>query len=571
MSSLIRPLSLALFLLPQALAQQPDLDVSDLVQRSGLDPAPAGMVRRGLPKFASNWAEVDRRRLLLGEERLVAVRADGQEAAAAAPLLERDALLALLDAIRGENAGATGFVEVGPRVLLDSGFAEQAAVDLRAVRDAMPPRIELDVTVERVGADGTTEVLLRGVEAFRSGEVRVIADAIQNRVLYGLEVEIAQSSAIYKPLFDVAEIGVAAALRARVLPDGTAAIVEAVVRSTAENGADSIAVGDSVGPLDRLATVVDELGSTFVVAQGGTVVQELGTLGGAQLRLRCTARYEPPKSRLRSDLRVIATPLFGSPVVGFRFMTRSDDGLEADALPSLGVQELAVRAIGEQSDAFALFLPPGAGSTGVLVLNGERGERIGRSVEQRVTGVLRPEQLSIEVWSLPIGVEVRTDADGPVPEGAEALVGFQGSVVAGLPVAFGSGIERSYVFDWETEVAQASRVPRPLVGLFDEGSFATAWVQPGAAGRVGLELDVDRLIEMRSREVGLGREMAVILDTSNPLVLPAENVAAEMPRTGAARIRTVVATGPDGGAVVRRAARAALGEGRELVIRVRLR
>ncbi|MGA1524302.1 MAG: hypothetical protein ACO4CZ_10080, partial [Planctomycetota bacterium] len=120
MASLIRPLSLALFLLPQALAQQPDLDVSDLVQRSGLDPAPAGMVRRGLPKFASNWAEVDRRRLLLGEERLVAVRADGQEAAAAAPLLERDALLALLDAIRGENAGATGFVEVGPRVLLDS-------------------------------------------------------------------------------------------------------------------------------------------------------------------------------------------------------------------------------------------------------------------------------------------------------------------------------------------------------------------------------------------------------------------------------------------------------------------
>ena len=74
--------------------------------------------------------------------------------------------------------------------------------------------------------------------------------------------------------------------------------------------------------------------------------------------------------------------------------------------------------------------------------------------------------------------------------------------------------------------------------------------------------------ELRKQQIGLGREMAVILDTSNPLVLPAERVQAELPWTGSARVRTVVDLGDEGAAVLRRNARAVLGPDRELVVRV---
>lgn len=561
-------LFLSLLLAPAALAQQPGLDVSDLVRRSGLDPVAAGMVRRGLPLFEGNWAEADGRRFLLGEERLVTI-AGADPVPSALPLLERDALLALLAEVRGGGTGSGAFVEVGPRVLLDTGFAEQVAVDLAAIRAAMPPRIEVDVRLERVAPDGTTVDLLAGTEAFQAGEVRILSDARTHRLLAGLEVEIAQSSAIATPTFDTVELGASVSLRARLLPDGRAAVIESVLRVCDAGEPGSIDVGEGFGPLDRLGTRVDELGSTFVVERGATAEQVFGTTDGGVLRLRCTARYEPPKAAVRSDLRVVATPLFGRPVVGFRFVPRHGDGLEdAGEQSLLGVQELAIGAIGEQTDAFALFLPPGSGATGVLVLNGDRGERVGRVVEQRVSSVLQAQRLSVEVFSVPSGAVVEARGMAGMPDGAEPLASFDGHVVNGLPVAFGSGVERSFVRDWQTEVAQASRIPRPAVGLMDEGAFVTAWVQPGSGSRVGLELDLDRLLELRKQPIGLGREMAVILDTSNPLVLPAERVQAELPRTGSARVRTVVDLGEEGTAVLRRSARAVLGSDRELVVRV---
>ena len=561
-------LSLVLLLAPAALAQQSALDVSDLVRRSGLDPVAVGMVRRGLPLFVSNWAEADGRRFLLGEERLVKI-AGADPAPAAAPLLDRDALLSLLAEVRGDNTVRGGFVEVGPRVLLDTGFAEQVAVDLREIRAALPPRIEVDVRLEKVASDGTTILLLAGTEAFQAGEVRILSDARTHRLLSGLEVEIAQSSAIATPSFDTVELGASVSLRARLLPDGRAAVIESVLRVCDAGEPGSIDVGEGVGPLDRLGTRFDELGSTFVAERGATVEQVFGTADGGILRLRCTPRYEPPKAALRSDLRVVATPLFGRPVVGFRFVPRHSDGLEdAGEQPLLGVQELAIGAIGEQADAFALFLPPGSGATGVLVLSGDRGERVGRVLEQRVSAVLQAQRLSVEVFSMPAGAAVEARRDAAMPDGAEQLASFSGHVVTGLPIAFGSGAESSFVREWQTEVAQASRIPRPAVGVMDEGAFVTAWVQPGSARRVGLELDLDRLLELRKQQIGLGREMAVILDTSNPLVLPAERVQAELPWTGSARVRTVVDLGDEGAAVLRRTARAVLGPDRELVVRV---
>lgn len=213
----------------------------------------------------------------------------------------------------------------------------------------------------------------------------------------------------------------------------------------------------------------------------------------------------------------------------------------------------------------------------MLLLTGADAGRFVRDLDAALASELQPVGVELEILDAPATADL--SAQGELPDGVRVVGRVSQAALLGLPVSFASGRERSYVRDWETEVAQAARIADPKIDIVEDGWFATARVvRPVRGGqlRLHLTLDLQRVEELRRTSITINSAMtalaAVSDDQRTPAVwLPQDDVWVEQPVMRAMRVDTVMELDHQGQGALRRSASSLFGEGRVLVVRARVR
>lgn len=544
------------------MAQQPSIDVQDLLvgEASSSRAEAARLVRR--VSMGDGW--FPQRRMMRGEARLVGPADSEEPFLTPQPFFDERALLDLVMLLRPGADDRLELLRFGERMELRSRAPEQLQAALVDVRAALPPRVRCRLRVERQVGDVTT-VLLQGEQEFSNGETLVIGDVEQTSQVLDVEVEIAQAAAVGNPVKMDVTYGTSAVLRMRPLPWTDDAVVECVVRHAAPFRMSSMPRSSTIGSMDRHASRIDEAGLVFRITNGTPSRHEWLASDGSTLRVVCDAGWQQP-AEPRS---VVVTPLLDGPVLGFRSSRRGEPDEATEMLP---VHDMIVSRLERRDDG-------GDGSV-ELVGKGDRrallfeGDDQSAAVKRMFTGIsdaLRPVAMTIEVLSVPAGAEFA--ADGGLPEDSRRLWQASGPGVVGLPSCFTTGHERSYVRDWDVEVAQAARIADPKVSICEDGWFATVKALPSVAGRgrrVELALQQIDFVELARLDLVVGEQVNASTD-SQEVVLPREELSIEKAVTRAVEVATMVTLDDQGTAVLRRSAARTLGDGRELVVRLTIR
>lgn len=571
-------IAVALLLPGLAPAQQPILEVQDLL--SSRLPSIAEMRRqavlRGARQFPRPEGDLLTWHHVSGEGHLTGWPTLGSDfgfAEEASPrgIYTDESLAAVLAALRGATRSSIEFQRVGDATLVESEFPEQVAAALERVRAALPPKLSVEVRLERVRPDATT-TLVAGTATFTNGCTQVIGDVERRSFLQDMDVEIAQAAATANPIIGELRYGTSVALRARPMPFSDHAVVELVVRTAAPAAGEPIQAHESIGPIERMSTRVDEAGLAFRLPRDEPTTHEWTATDGTELRLTCTASWEPRPAPAAADPRIVATSLFGAPVLGFRSVDSA--GQEDEPGDATSVTELVerLRSVAGR-DAVPLFEAGDWNGGGVLLLSGSGGERFQRLLEEHLARALRPAHVAVEILDVPAGAGI--GAAGALPDGARVIGQLSGPVLVGLPSCVASAHEQSHVLDWEAEVAQAARIPDPKIRVVEDGWFATMELVADSGGRVtglALDLEVDVLEELRELATSINAAMtalSAVTDDDRPptMWLPRDVLQIELPVERAIGIDATIALDAEGRGVMRRSASSLFGPGRELVVR----
>lgn len=499
-----------------------------------------------------------------------------------------ESLTAVLAALRGAGRSGVRFDRIGEVVVVDTEYPEQIVAALQQVRQVLPPRIRVQVALERISEAGSS-TLLSGTATFRNGRVQVIGDVERRRILRDLEVEIAQAAATASPKFGEVRHGSSIALRARPMPFRDEAVLELVVRTATPMPSEPIRAHPALGPLDRVASRIDEAGLAFRLGRGAETRHEWTAVDGSRLRLTCRADWKPtPPLRAESETQVVCSSLFGPPVLGFR--SASDFSWDEPRWAT-SVAAIVARTRSVAGEEAAPLFEPGAGAGeaggdddgggqsggGVLLLTGTAGQRYQRALAERLGQALRPVSVVVEILDVPSGVEVAAaTSDGALADGVRIVGRLSGPLLVALPVCFASAREQSYVRDWEVEVAQSARIPDPKVEIVEDGWFASLQAATGPKGTVAavdLDLRIDMPVELRKLSASLNWAMTALAsvtdDTRPPTMwLPQDVLAMEMPVERAMSVDARLDLDAQGQAMLRRSATSLFGPGRELVVRL---
>lgn len=468
-----------------------------------------------------------------------------------------DVLAALVPSAQGAfrvtRAGGSYFVRArrAPE-LLESGLA--------TIRAALPPTLTVSVRLERV-VDGQATALLSAVESVGFGDLAVVGDLEHSTAIGDLAVEIAQSSMTSDPQVVAVTHGASVLLRARPLPGRLAAVVEVVARSVAPFQGKPMPNASVSGSVDRIGSRIDQAGLCFRVDRGADSAHEWAALDGSRLRLSC--RVDWPGAEPTPIAPLLCSPLLRQPILGFR---GSRDAEAEQPAESYAVADFVNEEFEWAADRGEIpvrrFDAPGSEAP-VLHFAGDEGQRLAARIADRIDQLLAPRRITVEVFDV---------AAGGQADAAARRWQFSGPVLVGLPSCYASSREQTFVRDWDVEVAQSARMPDPQVSLCEEGWFATAKLQPPDARgerRVELTLDVLALREVRQRTIVLSPPL-VGTTADAKIELPQEQVTLEEPVTRVLAFDTALALDAQGTAEQRRVASGLLGDGRELLVRVRV-
>ena len=550
-------ISLTLICVGIAGAQQPSTQVQDLLTGEATHSRAerARLVRRVTSR---DWPAAPR---VTGEGYLLRPTVDDEPFLRPRPYFTERLLLDLVRVLRPEADNGLELLRFGERIELRSRAPELLQAALADLRAALPPRVRCTLRLERQIGEVIT-VLLQGDQEYANGETLVIADVEQTAQVLDVEVEIAQASMLGNPVKFPVTYGTSAILRARPLPGTEQAVVECVLRHAAPFREKAMPRSSTIGPFDRHATSVAEAGLVFRITNGTETRHEWQDYDGSTLRLVCGASWQPRQESAALSI----TPLLNEPVLGFRSSRRSEPEDPQEMLPVGQMVQSQLEARDDGGSGGAQWL--GQGGSNLLLLDDSGAQRQVRSIYAGIAAAMRPVNTTLEVVSVPAGAEVR--ALGELPARSQVLWRTTGPGVVGLPSCFSSGRQRSYVRDWDVEVAQAARIADPKVSMFEDGWFATVKALPSVPGggrRVELSLQHVDFIELDRVALVVGEEVNASTD-SQKVVLPREELSIEKPVTRAVEFASTVSLDQQGSAVVRRAAARTLGEGRELVIRI---
>ena len=460
-------------------------------------------------------------------------------------------------------------IEFGDRsIKVPANDAAAVRECLAWVRQNLPPRIDLEVTLERVD-EGGSMVLQRALESVRSGTMVQWADVVTRPILRDFDVEIAQSSASANPVVDHVAVGSCLALRANVIPGRDVAVVEAVARVAESVERSPIQLHHAgFGDLDRAARAIDQCGITFAVPRGQPLVQEWTTRDGEQLRLTCRAQWQDAPAPPRRDIALLCSGLLGEPVLGFRDHLPGRDEVAARML----FREEAVR--GRDIGGIVVATNSSMRAGKILFVGDEQVATYRRFLDSPSGAVITAE-VELSLYDLARNEEL----DSAPP--SSRVVRIRAFPLEGLPSVFAGQREMYTLRDWDVEVAQSARIPDPKVGVIRDGYVLNLRALSNGTGRItGVAVDgkVSRLGQIEIARVPLNLELRAGGGTAQgggavtpAVVLPQDVVAIEKPELREIDLATVFEVDENGRAVLRRAATRLFGEGRDLAIVVQIK
>ncbi|MHC4899692.1 MAG: hypothetical protein ACYTGW_21580 [Planctomycetota bacterium] len=481
------------------------------------------------------------------------------------PFFDAKGLCAVLAALTKFDAGH--FEINGDLLLVDNAEAPAALAGLSQLRRQLPPRIALEVDLERHSGAGR-ETLMHVRQSVRAGSTVTFGDLVTRRILRDYDVEIAQSAAIANPIVGELATGACLAVRPRVVPGRGELLIEAFARVAGDAKAPPIeTLQDDIGPIDRAARQLDECGVAMRVPRGARRSVEWTAANGDRLRLTCAASWEDTQPGPRSGTVVRCRGLFHKGVAEFR-----TDSFEPDEKPAAFAAEAAFNRAGAES---VLVIAGKKNATVAIVVTGAKADQIDADVASRLTRTLGTAELEISLLDLAAGVEL-----GDTDKQGTALARIMSPVILGRSVAFSGRTEMRYLHDWDAEVAQSSRIPDPKVRVLRHGYHVDARVIADGSGRldaVALDASVVRLARIDLRRATLSRQIRAggVPDKSGTIspsiVLPKDVAGIESPVLHRHSVSTMLQLDEKGTAVMRRAAPRLLGKGRDLVVIVRVK
>ncbi len=562
------PLLSALVLLCiQVPAQQVLIMARDLLEapRLGTAQTHRNRVQRSLP---GDRADDDLPRMILGEATLI-------EAKEARPVMAPGDLQLILERISGAQAGAIESHNDMPGFVVDLDEVEKVKATLELLRKRISQGITVSVNLQRISKTAT-QTLLRASQNFRAGETVTLADTSRQNKLISYETEIAQASSMGNPVVISVSTGSSISLRARPIFGSEFALLEAVVRT-----AEALPAGDlppskgSVGPIQRVSTGIAECAATFRIPRNGKTVHSWSDENGDELRLTCTASWKLAPPLTRGDLVIHTTSLLHDPVLEFHSTQAAEDPEE---LPSSDhIASILESTLENESRTASLLTSDSDVSTGTLMLTGPHARAVEANVLRTLDQALAPTKLSILILDLPAGTS--PDANGKLPDSGRTIARIEAPALVNRIACFTGGRERSSLHDWESEVAQAARMPHPEIRMICEGYFINALVEANSSGKPqhftleGTWAYIDKTDVVQAT---LDQELTAPDSTtktssgttnSQPAIhLPQDIVALEQPQIRSKQISTRLSLDAQGKATLRRSATQLLGQNRELLI-----
>lgn len=467
-----------------------------------------------------------------------------------------------------------------------------AVARLRAQR---PGRIDLSVELT-IGDPGSGAAAVALREAVEPREWVTVADETARSALTDFDVELAQASEIPDPILEVAPTGAYVRLRVLPLPSSDEAVVEVDAVVVEPRPAEKMLprwVGMS--EMDRLRNSVERFVAPVRVRSGAPTSCEWTGRDGRRVRLALTASWTPAPED--EGAAVVWSPLVDAVVSDFWFIPselvpagaeESEEqprfGRASEGAPFVAVDEVLAL---QRTEVVA------SGGTGLRIFRGPGARAARDAVVKRIGETTRAARVSLAVWDVPRGTQVGDD--GSVPAGAREVFRATAPALLGHNAVFVAGEGATFLQDWDVEVAVASRIADPIVGVLMTGTFANVLVSGGPGGGPGggeadLDLTISRLDGMATQVVevlvpaggAVGTLELSVPDpsksgqktnatgsvTGTPSLMPT-SYTIEKPKVARTRVRTRLLLSPSGVAVSRRSVPGLLGGDRELVVVVR--
>ena len=228
---------------------------------------------------------------------------------------------------------------------------------------------------------------------------------------------------------------------------------------------------------------------------------------------------------------------------------------------------------------------------GVVVLGGNDAAAAREALLASFDRDLRPAEVEVVLLDAPAGAEPGTG--GKAPEGAKEIARVSGPVLQGLSACFLGTEAMAYLQDHDVEVAQSAHIMDPQVNSTVDGHFLNLLVPrttEGVAGQVVLDLQLVRLermetavipvlpLEYRRSLYGTTSVVADGVSRSGDATIPVPTApptrvkyAVEKPVVREVRVQARVPLGADGTAWLRRSAASYLGDGRDILVTVRVK
>jgi len=393
------------------------------------------------------------------------------------------------------------------------------------------------------------------------------------------------------PILAVLRSGTHVAARVLPLPSGDEAVVASPQTAEPMHPAYS-----EMADIDRAVVDVERAALTLRAKSGEPTTTEWTGRDGRALRVTINARFAPT----RPDSGTAA--IFWSPVVGGHLPVWSHvpetlvpaKAEETDDRPLLGregarwlLSESGPQRAAEASGAEVALWDQ---ATGVLVFGGAGAGAARDALVAAIDADNRSVAVALDVWDAPRGAQA--PSDGSTPQGAKEIARVQAPMRLDFNGVFVAAEARSYLQDWDVEVAQSSAIPDPVVSVLFAGSFANVRVRRGPNGApafVDLDLVTSRLVGMETQTIPVlvptpvpsGPDVQVHLagGKSGTATPPSSATATwfrasysvEKPSMRESRIAVTLPLDADGRATMRRTLPGFLGAGREIVVVVRVK
>jgi hypothetical protein len=490
-------------------------------------------------------------RIIHGEESWLAIEGGELTVRRLPGFYSADSLPHVLAEVTGNDEGSLTVVRGGSllRVPRDRADAVRAALD--ALRQRLPAAVHVDLQLVATAAGKTATLLERGVDG-TAGAVEIVTATTETTAVVDFDVEIAQAASIANPIVHRVRSGAMVVLRPLVSPAGNAAMFEVLARVVAPLPVEPAAIAPAgLGPLDRVALRIAEHAAVVRASLGGrTELRWAGTDGTEYaLAMKTTWTLSPPARPGGHDLEYV-TPC--GAFQGFRTLPEWPQDAERQQLPGLLPSLVNDLNLVEATDSPSAKVAVDAAADTV------RGA-LGALFDASTQGP------PVEIACYDVGAGDKSDKDGAPPAGSRRLAAVLAGIVDDTWSCATAYDEQSFVRDWDVEVAQAARIPDPKVSRTHDGVFLNY-------RRRGDRLELEGELALRAptvtRMVALDAEM--LAADASKVLLPVDKVAIEepvvhrLPFAGRFLLRA-------GTAATARFAAPALGDGREVLVVVRLR